>query len=143
MARRCHAIDEEAVPDIPAEAAFTAYPFDVWRANLLESPGALPHLCIVALDGDEVVGYSGLLALAGQPGTAENQLTGVKRAWRGRGIATALKREQARRVFAAGFERITTYNDEVNAPMRAVNTGLGFAPQPPVIMVRGPFAPAR
>ena len=91
---------------------------------------------------DEVVGYSSLLALAGQPGTLENQLTGVKRAWRGRGIALALKREQARLAHEAGFERISTYNDEVNAPMRAVNTRLGFVPQPPSIMVRGPFAPA-
>ena len=89
-----------------------------------------------------MVGYSSLLALAGQPGTLENQLTGVKRAWRGRGIALALKREQARLAYEAGFERISTYNDEVNAPMRAVNTRLGFVPQPPSIMVRGPFAPA-
>ena len=64
----------------------------------------------------------------------------MRRAWRGRGIAFALKREQARRAHAAGFERITTYNDEVNAPMRAVNTRLGFEPQSPVLMVRGPFA---
>ena len=90
-----------------------------------------------------MVGYSSLLGLAGQPGTLENQLTGVKRAWRGRGIAMALKREQARLAHEAGFERISTYNDEINAPMRAVNTSLGFVPQPPSIMVRGSFAPAR
>jgi GNAT superfamily N-acetyltransferase len=140
LAAGCHAVDLEAVPDIPAQADFEAYPYDTWHAQLLEGPGALPHLCVVALDGGEVVGYTGLLALQGEPGSAENQLTGVLRAWRGRGIAFALKREQARRAHAAGFERITTYNDEVNAPMRAVNTRLGFEPQSPVLMVRGPFA---
>jgi mycothiol synthase len=138
----CHRVDLEAVPDIPA-AESEARPLDWWRGYLVDGPGALPHLLTIALADGEVVGYSSLLALAGQPGTLENQLTGVKRAWRGRGIAMALKREQARLAHEAGFERISTYNDEVNAPMRAVNTRLGFVPQPPSIMVRGPFAPAR
>lgn len=33
----------------------------------------------------EVVGDAGLSALGGQPGSAEHVLTGVRRAWRGRG----------------------------------------------------------
>jgi mycothiol synthase len=142
LAEACRNVDLEAVPDIPA-AESEPRPYDWWRGYLVESPGALPHLLTIALADGEVVGYSSLLALAGQPGTLENQLTGVKRAWRGRGIALALKREQARLAHEAGFERISTYNDEVNAPMRAVNMRLGFVPQPPSIMVRGPFAPAR
>jgi mycothiol synthase len=142
LARACRDVDLEAVPDIPAGES-EARPYEWWLGYLVESPGALPHLLTIALDGGDVVGYSSVLALAGQHGTLENQLTGVKRAWRGRGIALALKREQARLAHEAGFERISTYNDEVNAPMRAVNTRLGFVPQPPSIMVRGPFAPAR
>ena len=140
--RPCHQVDLEAVPDIPAAESEAAAIRLVARVPG-RGPGALPHLLTIALADGEVVGYSSLLALAGQPGTLENQLTGVKRAWRGRGIAMALKREQARLAHEAGFERISTYNDEVNAPMRAVNTSLGFVPQPPSIMVRGPFAPAR
>ena len=59
---------------------------------------------------------------------------------RGRGIATALKREQARRAKRAGFRRIETVNDEENAPMRAVNARLGFEAEPVWLLVRGPLA---
>ena len=72
---------------------------------------------------------------------AENLLTGVRRSARGRGIATALKREQARRAKEAGLRRIETTNDEANAPMRAVNARLGFEAEPVWLLVRGPLMP--
>ena len=45
------------------------------------------------LRGREVVGYSKFALTEAQPTTAYHDLTGVKRAWRGRGIAAALKRD--------------------------------------------------
>jgi len=66
----------------------------------------------------------------------------VKRAWRQRGIATALKRAQIAWAADKCFERLVTYNDEANAPMRGVNARLGYyVPQPPVVLVHGPPAP--
>ena len=90
------------------------------------------------VDG-EVVGWSGL-ASTGEDGVAENQLTGVRRAWRGRGIATALKREQAWRAREAGLRSIETTNDDANDPMRAVNARLGFEALPTWLLLRGPLA---
>jgi predicted GNAT superfamily acetyltransferase len=104
------------------------------------SPDALLDLSLVALDGGEAVGWSGL-ASTGEDGIAENQLTGVRPAWRGRGIATALKREQAWRARQAGLRWIETTNDEGNAPMRAVNARLGLEPLPAWLLLRGPLEP--
>ena len=139
LAEACHAIDAEAVPDIPVEAEFVPAPFERWRASNLEGPGALPHACAVALVGGEVVGYAALLARTAEPGTAEHQLTAVKRAWRRRGIATALKRAQIAWAAENGFERLVTYNDEANLAMRGINARLGYVPQPPTILVHGPL----
>ena len=67
-------------------------------------------------------------------------MTGVKRAWRGRGIASALKRAQIAWALANGIEVLETTNEVRNAPMRRVNEKLGFTPAPGRIHLRGPLA---
>lgn len=134
-----YAVEAEAVTDIPVGAErLSPRPYAGWLADTVESPDALLGLSLVAVKGGEVVGWSGL-ASTGDEGVAENQLTGVRRAFRGRGIATALKREQAWRARVAGLRRIETTNDEANGPMRAVNARVGFEPLPVWVSVRGPL----
>ena len=129
-----------ALRDVPVGTeAPSAAPYGEWLAETVEAPGALPGLSLVALLDGEAVGWSGLAELAGQERTAENLLTGVLPEARGRGIATALKVEQARRAREAGFLRIETVNDEANAPMRAVNARLGFEAEPVWLLMRGPL----
>jgi mycothiol synthase len=62
-------------------------PYEEWHAHRIEAKGFDPSLWLVAEDGDEVVGgLSGwITAGEGLVGTL-----GVRRAWRGRGIAYAL-----------------------------------------------------
>ena len=67
-------------------------------------------------------------------------LTGVKRAWRGRGIAGALKRTQMRWAKEHGYERLSTNNEERNEPIRRLNERYGYRPAPGRIFVRGPVA---
>jgi mycothiol synthase len=74
---------------------------------------------------------------------ADNLLTAVRRPWRRRGIATALKREQIARAREAGIEQIYTTNDELNVGMRGVNARLGYRPAPTRILVSGPLAGIR
>lgn len=140
LVRAAYEVHATALRDVPVGAeAPIARPFDEWRASTIDAPDALPALSLVALVGDEVVGWSGLEATA-YPEVAENGLTGVLPPWRGRGIATALKHEQALRAKRAGLRRIETTNDEANTPMRAVNARLGFEPEPAWLLVRGPLA---
>ena len=53
-------------------------------------------------------------------------LTGVERAYRGRGLATAMKGAHAVAVRDAGWRVITTLNVETNEPILASNRRLGF-----------------
>ena len=141
LERRVHEVDVEVGPDVPShEEGHQPETFERWRATYLEGPGAMPDACIVALAGGEVVGYTGLRRRGSISPFAENLLTAVRRPWRRRGIALALKREQIRRAGAAGVAQISTTNDETNVGMRGVNERLGYRPAPTQILVSGPLA---
>jgi len=143
LAKAVHAVDCEVSADVPRPEGddFEPQPFARWHELYLEGPGAVPDALIAALDGDEVVGYTGLRRRGAVSPVAENLLTAVRRPWRRRGIAVALKQEQIARARAAGIEQIYTTNDETNAGMRGVNARLGYRPAPTQIVVTGPLAP--
>jgi mycothiol synthase len=128
-------VAQEAEPDIPGEDRVR--PFDVWRSTEIDRPSLRPELTFVALAGDEVVGYAILDVLGGE---LWHRLTGVKRAWRRRGIATALKRAQIDAARSGGFARLVTENEERNTAMRSINEALGYRPEPRLstVVVRGP-----
>ena len=141
LVRPVYEADAEVGPDVPShEEAHEPMTFERWHAIYLEGPGAMPDACIVALVDGEVAGYTGLRRRGSASPTAENLLTAVRRPWRRRGIATALKREQILRAREAGVEQIYTTNDETNVAMRGVNERLGFRPAPTRILVSGPLA---
>ncbi len=140
LARGAWEVECEAVQDVPAPEPPTPESFERFAADNLEGPSALPAGCFVALVDGEVVGHSGLAALPVPPHAAENLFTGVRRAWRGRGIATALKQAQIAWARAHGYEWIQTENDELNTSMRGINARLGYEPVAGSILVRGPLS---
>jgi mycothiol synthase len=80
------------------------------------------------------------IRVAGTADDAWHDMTAVVRAWRGRGVAGALKRATIGWAIANGLEALETGNDVDNLPMRAVNARLGFRPLPDLITMRGrPF----
>jgi GNAT superfamily N-acetyltransferase len=131
-------VELEAAPDIPTEGGVEAWPFNRWRSTFVDAPTALPEASFIALIDGEVVGSAVLTALS--DGAAEHGLTAVRRAWRGRGIATALKRAQIEWAREAGYTALHTSNDETNLAMRGINKRLGYEPIPGYVMVRGPLA---
>ena len=66
-------------------------------------------------------------------------MTAVKRAWRGRGIATALKATTIAAAIEHGITALETGNDIDNAAMRAVNARLGYRALPDQVTMRGPL----
>ncbi len=64
------------------------------------------------------------------PGMLQQGLTGVRRAWRGRGAAWALKLAGAERAKVQGWQSVRTGNHTVNREMLGINAEMGF--------VRGP-----
>ena len=130
----------EASPDIPGDEDDELEPFEDWLAHDMGGPGDKPEATFVAFAGGEVVGYSKFALTEAQPTTAYHDLTGVKRAWRGRGIAAALKRTQMAWAKEHGYERLSTNNEERNEPIRRLNERYGYRPVPGRIFVRGPLA---
>jgi mycothiol synthase len=135
-------VDLEVSPDMPRLPGHSHEPmtFERWSAHYLEGPGALPQALVVALADGEVVGYAGIRRRGSTSPIGENMLTAVRRPWRKRGIATALKLAQIERARFAGIERLFTTNDETNLGMREVNKRLGYRPAPVEILVSGPLA---
>ena len=131
-----HAVGLEADADIPSATPIRTGDLERWYERHL-GPLALRDLSFVAFAGDEIVGF----AILGEdvPGIAGHWMTGVKRAWRGRGIAVALKQAQIAAAQAAGFERLRTQNDLANAPMRRVNEKLGYRPRLEWLQYAGPL----
>jgi GNAT superfamily N-acetyltransferase len=86
---------------------------------------------IMAFDGDQCVGLSavGYFAI---DNSAYNMMTGVLAAYRGRGIAQALKLRSIRAAKDWGAAYIRAHNDSNNGPMLAINRKLGYLPQPGV-----------
>ena len=130
----------EANPDIPGSEQERMEPFEDWLAHEMRGSGDLPQATFIALAEDEVVGYAKFSLTAARPRVASHDLTGVKRAWRGRGIAGALKRAQIAWAKREGYERLETANEMRNEPIRRLNARLGYRPAPGRIFLLGPVA---
>lgn len=129
----------EAYPDIPGNEEDEMEPYEDWLAHDMSGPNDDPEGIFVALARGEVVGYSKFHLPQARPGVAVHDVTGVKRAWRGRGVAGALKRVQIAWAKERGFERLETWNEERNAPIRKLNERLGYRPASGRILLRGPL----
>jgi len=92
-----------------------------------------------ALAGDELVGCAGLIRDEDRPDRAENSLTAVRRDWRGRGLARALKETTIAWASANGLTEVYTWTQTGNENMRAVNVKLGYVTRDVSIMVRAPL----
>lgn len=104
----------------------TKRPVTILLEDWLADEATLPAGSFLALADGEIVGYSGLVRHDNQ-GVAEDGLTVVGRDWRGRGLATALKRRKLAWAAAEGFREVVTWTQTGNEPMRAVNERLGYA----------------
>jgi GNAT superfamily N-acetyltransferase len=142
LARGMYEVALEASPDVPGWEDELTEPFEDWLAHDMQGSGDRPEATFIALAGDEVVGYAKFSLTTAQPTTAHHDLTGVKRAWRGKGIARALKATQIAWAKANGYTELRTRNDERNAPIRHLNREFGYAPTVGRIYLRGPLAGA-
>jgi GNAT superfamily N-acetyltransferase len=140
LARGMYEVALEAEPDIPGSEDVEVEPFDDWLEHDMRGPGDRPEATFIALAGAEVVGYAKFSLTGAQPTVAHHDLSAVKRAWRGRGIAGALKAAQITWAIANGYEELRTRNEERNEPIRRLNARLGYQPGIGRIYLTGPLA---
>jgi GNAT superfamily N-acetyltransferase len=140
LARGMYEVALEAEPDIPGFEDNEVEPFDDWLAHDMQGSGDRPEATFVALAGEEVVGYAKFSLTAAQPTIAHHDLSAVKRAWRGRGVARALKAAQINWALVNGYKELHTRNEERNEPIRRLNARFGYRPGVGRIYVVGPTA---
>jgi mycothiol synthase len=116
-----HTVGAQAFKDMA-----TISPLDVsleqWERDWITDPSAM----FVAVAAGEVIGCAGLLPDTDDPGRAEHALTAVRRDWRRRGVAAALKRTSLAWAASRGLREVYTWTQRGNHDMRALNTHLGF-----------------
>jgi GNAT superfamily N-acetyltransferase len=122
-----HAVDLEATLDLPATEPIDDIPYDEWVEHVLEHPLFTTDGSFVAM-ADGVAAAVSLLTFDAESGRTHNMFTGTLRAYRGRGLGRAVKLASINWAAAQGATSMSTYNDETNAPMLAINRRLGYAP---------------
>jgi mycothiol synthase len=123
-----------AYADQPGRAE-TMLQLDSWREWGLRA--APPEAFWIALEGERVLGYGYLEC---KDGVWWNGFLAVARDARGRGIAGAIKRAELAWARVNGIATLRTATEVRLAPMRALNTRLGYQPLYEEIVLRGPTA---
>lgn len=127
--QKAYDLESTLTEDVPSPDPLTPIALDHYERTVLQNPEFLPEAYYVALDGDDYVGMSNLWRNLANPERLNTGLTGVKRSYRRRGIATALKVHGVRFAQAYGAKAIETGNEE-NNPMFQLNLQLGYKPKP-------------
>jgi len=121
-------LDVDSPRDDPEPPAPPSY--ETFLATSVHSPLALLDGYFLAKIGEMYVGESVLKRNASDGAWLHQELTGVVSAFRGLGIATALKLKTIELAQRRGYGEIQTRNSDRNGPMLAINAKLGFVRQP-------------
>lgn len=92
----------------------------------LEMKYVLPDAYFIAKDGDDYIGVSDVSLLEAVPGGLTQGFTGIKRDYRRRGLATALKISAIAYAQGHGYQLIQSFNKREQPAIRALNEKLGF-----------------
>jgi GNAT superfamily N-acetyltransferase len=103
----------------------TDLPAAITLEDWVRDEATLPAGSFVALVDGEPIAYSGLMK-HDNPGTAEDGLTVVRRDWRRRGLALALKRLELAWAAGNGVRELITWTQTGNDGMRRLNERLGY-----------------
>lgn len=117
-----------------AHGAEDSLPYGVFRGMLTE-----PWMLLTATRAGEYVGVTRVDLRPGDDQAVNVALTGVTPQARGQGVAAALKAQHALILADRGVQRIYTQNMDVNAPILAANTTMGFVPAGGYVAVHQPL----
>lgn len=128
--RKLYDLDWELSQDVPHPDTLTRPDFAHFLRAHLGSPNLVPDAYFVAVnEAGDYVGMSNLWASKASD-NLDTGLTGVKRDYRRRGIALALKLRAVAYARERGCPMIKTWNEQNNRGMLGINARLGFARQP-------------
>jgi len=128
---RLYNLEMAVLADVPNTSEFTPQPIEEWT-KMLTNPDFLEDGWYIAVDhenDDLYVGVTNIWNNKPNPKKLYTGLTGVRRASRRKGVATALKLRALAFVKERGALRLATENEE-NNPMYQINIRLGFKATP-------------
>ncbi|HEV7809929.1 MAG TPA: GNAT family N-acetyltransferase [Candidatus Limnocylindrales bacterium] len=140
-----HRVALDAFGDIPGgDEPMAVGDLAEFRARDVERPGIPPDGFTIAVEvaTGEAIGYASMIFSGAATTVAHHDMTAVQRSWRGRGVATALKRRTIAWAVERGVGALETSNDEANVGMQRINERLGFRPRPDELVLRGSVAEA-
>jgi mycothiol synthase len=115
--------------DAPRLGAYVPLTRDQFSQMMLTGPDFLPDGFLLARAEGRYVGMSNLRRIEAEPQVLYQMFTATLPGFRGRGIATALKRRGIRFARDHGFRSIRTHNDSLNTAIWSINQRLGFRRQ--------------
>ena len=120
-------VDVESIQDEPGDTPADAVAFDEWYDEVWINP-AVDHQASTLVYADGAPAAYTIVETDFETRRMWSGGTGSLRAVRGRGLAKIAKSVALRTAAGLGIEDAYTTNDEVNAPMLAINVWLGYKP---------------
>jgi RimJ/RimL family protein N-acetyltransferase len=121
--KRLYELNKVCSADIPGRGPF--YSYEQYRDARLQPESYTPAGIILAIEGDTWVGMSAA-SYHKEQNFVFNEMTGVPREYRRRGIATALKVLAIRFAASLGVPVIYTFHAAANVAAIAMNRRLGY-----------------
>ncbi len=118
-------LERDASPDMPWTDPITIPKFDVYKKTVIAHPKFNPDSWFFVIDGDQIAGLNNLWKNEIKKGI-NTGLTAVRREYRRKGLATALKHTSLNWAKNQGYEWIRTDNASTNKGMLSINVRAGF-----------------
>jgi len=117
--------EREVAPDMPWPDPIEIPEYDIYSKQTLHHPKFNSDAWFLVVDGDRIAGLNNLWKSEISKGI-NNGLTGVRREYRRKGIATALKYNSLAWAKNQGYDWIRTDNADTNEGMLSINIRAGF-----------------
>ncbi len=128
--RKLYELDLKLSEDVPHPEPQTGFTYESFEHFVFNNPSALFDGFFVAVDGEHYVGMSNLWKSQADASELYTGLTGVRRDYRRRGIALALKLRAIDYARRHNVKTLKTWNESNNRAMLSINEALGFVKQP-------------
>ncbi|MFW6040313.1 MAG: GNAT family N-acetyltransferase [Thermoplasmatota archaeon] len=127
--KKLYELNEDIMEDVPMPDEYTRTDYERFIKRTFDHPEFFPEGYIIATKDDDFIGLSRHW-LKDEENALFTGLTGVRRGYRGKGIATAMKVEAIKTAKENDIKKIKTMNETGNEDILHINKKMGFEIKP-------------